>query len=523
MAGHSRATATAVDADETGAAAVVEDDPSAAAAEAGGGASAAERQGEMTRRKRMRHWKTTEAAFAAGTGCSPTGLRRPEEADDARAAAAAVTAPAAAAPAPAAVEGGQTQTQSAVVGESASESGPVVGESDGMDVDTKVAPGRADGIQAVMTKVHPAPANASSNTHLFYASSKWFGFHALHQILFERVQEICQLSKEIADEHAVREGKRERLGFRDVPVSVALSMKTPLETPYDKYYEAFLSMTERLINGDIEVTAYEETMREMFNIKAYKLFTIDRLLQSIARQLQALVTDQVAQSLSGVYLRSQTDPAIDYRSEVMEVLEDSSNVFRIEQKKPRHVTIELLDTDLSESDAETATEKWMKYVDKYVKLQTDPELESLLKVPIFLKRNKRIAGYADDEAKAMLNVTFNNNLECKICVNTYKMLFVIKSEDYWHRHHSKNKSATTQPSKRKSRFEKFRKIVSAWETKNTTEADRTACHNWLMGPEGSTTFTAVKTDDSDYGQYVTAAPAAAVAAAAAPAPAVDQI
>jgi hypothetical protein len=54
-----------------------------------------------------------------------------------------------------------------------------------MEVDKAPAP-TLDGIQAVMTKVQLVPANVpAGSTHLFYASSKWYGFHALHQILYE--------------------------------------------------------------------------------------------------------------------------------------------------------------------------------------------------------------------------------------------------------------------------------------------------------------------------------------------------
>ena len=36
----------------------------------------------------------------------------------------------------------------------------------------------------------------------------------------------------------------------------------------------------------MELNAYEEAMRELFTIKAYKVFTIDKLVQSTCRQVR---------------------------------------------------------------------------------------------------------------------------------------------------------------------------------------------------------------------------------------------
>ena len=45
---------------------------------------------------------------------------------------------------------------------------------------------------------------------------------------------------------------------------------------------------------------------------------------------------------------------------------------------------------------------------------------------LHITRNKKATGFNLDEEKAMNNVDVDNSLECKICVNTYKMLFVTK-------------------------------------------------------------------------------------------------
>lgn len=57
------------------------------------------------------------------------------------------------------------------------------------------------------------------------------------------------------------------------------------EVELEEYYPAFLDMVRSLLDGTIDPTQYEDTLREMFTIHAYVGFTMDKLVQSIARQV----------------------------------------------------------------------------------------------------------------------------------------------------------------------------------------------------------------------------------------------
>lgn len=54
----------------------------------------------------------------------------------------------------------------------------------------------------------------------------------------------------------------------------------------EEYYPAFLDMVRSLLEGSIDPTQYEDTLREMFTIHAYIGFTMDKLVQNIARQVR---------------------------------------------------------------------------------------------------------------------------------------------------------------------------------------------------------------------------------------------
>lgn len=60
----------------------------------------------------------------------------------------------------------------------------------------------------------------------------------------------------------------------------------PGEVELEEYYPAFLDMVRSLLEGSIDPTQYEDTLREMFTIHAYIGFTMDKLVQNIARQVR---------------------------------------------------------------------------------------------------------------------------------------------------------------------------------------------------------------------------------------------
>lgn len=54
----------------------------------------------------------------------------------------------------------------------------------------------------------------------------------------------------------------------------------------EDYYSAFLEMVRNLLDGNMEASQYEDSLREMFTIHAYIGFTMDKLIQSIVRQVR---------------------------------------------------------------------------------------------------------------------------------------------------------------------------------------------------------------------------------------------
>lgn len=57
------------------------------------------------------------------------------------------------------------------------------------------------------------------------------------------------------------------------------------EIEIEDYYPAFLDMVKNVLDGNMETTAYEDTLREMFGIHAYIAFTLDKVVTYAVRQV----------------------------------------------------------------------------------------------------------------------------------------------------------------------------------------------------------------------------------------------
>ena len=59
----------------------------------------------------------------------------------------------------------------------------------------------------------------------------------------------------------------------------------PDPLPVEHYYTHFLSLVKDLLDCNIEQTAFEDKLREMFGVNSYIAFTLDKLITHIVRQV----------------------------------------------------------------------------------------------------------------------------------------------------------------------------------------------------------------------------------------------
>ncbi|XP_033903266.1 paired amphipathic helix protein Sin3a-like isoform X2 [Acipenser ruthenus] len=355
--------------------------------------------------------------------------------------------------------------------------------------------------------------------NLFYVNNNWYIFLRLHQILCCRLLHIYgQAEKQIEEDCRERDWEREVLGLKrdknDNP-AIQLRLKEPMDIEVEDYYSAFLEMVRNLLDGNMDASQYEDTLREMFTIHAYMAFTMDKLIQSIVRQLQHIVSDEICVQVTELYLSeslngatggllntqsSRASSEVAYQRKGEQLMSDE-NCFKLmffQDRGQVHHTIELLDTEEENSDEPAEAERWSDYVERYVNSDsTSPELrEHLAQKPVFLPRNlRRIRKYQRGREqqekegkegsgkKSVENVENLDKMECKFKLNSYKMVYVFKSEDYMYRRTALLRAHQSHERVSKRLHQRFQAWVDKWAKEHVTHEMAANTSKWLMGED----------------------------------------
>ncbi|XP_016287850.1 paired amphipathic helix protein Sin3b isoform X3 [Monodelphis domestica] len=206
---------------------------------------------------------------------------------------------------------------------------------------------------------------------LFFANNNWYFFLRLHQTLCSRLLKIYrQAQKQLLEyrtekerEKLLCEGRKEKSN----DPAMELRLKQPSEVELEEYYPAFLDMVRSLLEGNIDPTQYEDTLREMFTIHAYIGFTMDKLVQNIVRQLHHLVSDDICLKVVELYLnekkrgaaggnlssrcvRAAKETSYQWKAERCMADENCFKVMFLQRKGQVIMTIELLDTEEAQTE-----------------------------------------------------------------------------------------------------------------------------------------------------------------------------
>lgn len=111
------------------------------------------------------------------------------------------------------------------------------------------------------------------------ANNNWYIFLRLHAVLCERLAKIYEQAVQLAADES-----RDRCARKE-STAVALRLKPKPQIAIEDYYPAFLDMVKNLLDGNMDSTAYEDTLREMFGIHAYIAFTLDKVIKQVIETL----------------------------------------------------------------------------------------------------------------------------------------------------------------------------------------------------------------------------------------------
>ncbi|KAE9590399.1 putative transcription regulator Others family [Lupinus albus] len=289
----------------------------------------------------------------------------------------------------------------------------------------------------------------TKDSRVFYGNDDFYVLFRLHQILYERI-----------------------LSAKTYSTSADMKWKTKDASSPDPY-SRFMSVLYNLLDGSSENAKFEDECRAIIGNQSYVLFTLDKLIYKLVRQLQTVATDEVDSKLLQLYeyekcrKPGKLNGSV-YHANAHVILHEES-IYRLQcSSTPSRLSIQLMDNmnEKPEMFAVSIDPNFSFYLHNDF-LSVSPTK----KEPhgVILQRNKRKYEGLDEFSaicSAMEGVKVINGLECKISCNSSKISYVLDTQDFFFRPRSKRGSSSRTTSSSSSRHRRGKGSVDCWHSRN---------------------------------------------------------
>ncbi|KAK9707311.1 hypothetical protein RND81_07G188400 [Saponaria officinalis] len=262
----------------------------------------------------------------------------------------------------------------------------------------------------------PASINERiKGSRVFYGNDNFYVLFRLHQTLYERIMS-AKINSSTADR----------------------KWKSSSDIASSDLYSRFMNALYSLVDGTSDNNKFEDECRAIVGTQSYLLFTLDKLIYKLVKQLQILASDDVDNKLLHLYTyessrKSERFLDIVYHENARVILHEE-NIYRIEcSSSPVRLSIQLMEKvqDKPEMAAVAMDPNFAAYLHNEL-LSVDKKE----KHGIFLRRNKRKHPSGDEisgTSEAMEGLQIVNGLECKIACTSSKVSYVLDTEDFLYR------------------------------------------------------------------------------------------
>jgi paired amphipathic helix protein Sin3a len=266
---------------------------------------------------------------------------------------------------------------------------------------------------------------------VFYGHDGYYMLFRLHQHLYER----------LSTARASAASMSQQFGQKAEPEAVRAAKEREI-------HNDFLRLLFKLLNGTVESSNFEDDCRTLLGANSYVLFTLDKLIYKIVKQIQSLLADENATKLLHLldYEKSRKSPFVEaiYHANASVLLLDESCYRFGSVDDGASLTLQLMESGLDKADlpAGTMEAQFHDYLESFLQTSADEEDEedggkpwmadSDERPDVYLRRSKTAAGL-DQGPDAMGQTSVYNSLECKISCSNSKVSYVLDTEDVFHR------------------------------------------------------------------------------------------
>ncbi|OSX66922.1 hypothetical protein POSPLADRAFT_1077635, partial [Postia placenta MAD-698-R-SB12] len=306
-------------------------------------------------------------------------------------------------------------------------------------------------IQDAVDEQGNAAGDTPTTRRPFFANTTFYTLLRLLQLLYSRLF-MC---KEIGAQLAAQ--KHASLLANPVAVDVGLDEPNGPPTVLAQIIEAFgesrsgeepnvlylylLDACEKLFDSEMDQATFEEHMRWFFSTKAYHLFTLDRVIIAIVKQVQTIMSDNKCQELWDLLQQARGAETITihdtvrYRREAERHVGYDDNLYRFDwDGEAKRLTVQLVgSSDPSVEEDVNGGGRLKEYVATYV-MERPTEWQPAGRRKsgsLFLKRCvAAISGYAGEKGEVV-----ERSAGMRVAVQgSYKLLYESGREDgLWRR------------------------------------------------------------------------------------------
>ncbi|XAR48027.1 hypothetical protein NMG60_11030718 [Bertholletia excelsa] len=262
------------------------------------------------------------------------------------------------------------------------------------------------------------------DSRVFYGNDSFYVLFRLHWTLYERIQSA-----------KINSSSSEKKWRGSTDRSAA------------DLYARFMRALYNLLDGSSDNTKFEDDCRAIIGTQSYVLFTLDKLIYKIVKQLQTVATDDMDNKLLQLYTYEKSRKPgrfldVVYRENARVLLHDE-NIYRIEcSSGPTRLSIQIMDYvhDKPDVTAVSMDPTFAAYLhNDFLSAVPDKKRKS----GIFLRRNKSKYKSVEEfsaTCQAMEGLQVVNGLECKIACNSSKVSYVLDTEDFLYRRRRKRRN-----------------------------------------------------------------------------------
>ncbi|KAK4047774.1 hypothetical protein OIO90_006073 [Microbotryomycetes sp. JL221] len=319
-----------------------------------------------------------------------------------------------------------------------------------------------------------------------FANSNLYVLVRLFQILYHRLTMLRTSAIAVAAPPPALPITEKHVPSLSLSVTIQQSMPgAPTSALSQQLYQRALGLCESLFDGEIDQSSFEDAMRAMFATQGYMLFTVDKILTGVLKQCQVAISDAKTRDLMDLLRQDRSHPdrssvqqQMFYRTQAESALGQDENLYRFEWvPESQLLSIQLLGKDvIPVEDLTTCEREWMQYVRKFVLDEPTPSVKPEPGAVPYLSRNSRkIMAQLPEPSRMPDNLTIHANLHSRVCMRSYKLFFVPRTEDFLYRAQPTLPSSNEQD--RASRIKRFNAFIEKRKAEmqpllNETKSDK---------------------------------------------------